>query len=130
MMLASMARWAALFGGIGGRDEENRGGGALGFIFMAVLAPIAATLIQLAISRAREYSADEGSARVTKQPERLAQALEKLEYAGERIPMEAKPATAHLFIVNPLHGGTLLSLFSTHPPIEERIARLRAMRIA
>ena len=130
MMLASMARWAALFGGFGGRDEENRGGGALGFILMAVLAPIAATLIQLAISRSREYSADEGSARITKQPGRLAQALEKLEYAAERIPMDAKPATAHLFIVNPLRGGKLLSLFSTHPPIEERIARLRAMRIA
>ncbi len=130
MMLASMARWAALFGGFGGRDEENRGGGALGFIFMAVLAPIAATLIQLAISRSREYSADEGSARMTKQPERLAQALEKLENAAEKIPMDANPATSHLFIVNPLHGGTLLSLFSTHPPIEERIARLRAMRIA
>jgi heat shock protein HtpX len=130
MMLASMARWAALFGGFGGRDEENRGGGALGFIFMAVLAPIAATLIQLAISRSREYSADEGSARITKQPGRLAQALEKLENAAERIPMDANPATSHLFIVNPLHGGTLLSLFSTHPPIEERIARLRAMRIA
>jgi len=130
MMLASMARWAALFGGFGGRDEEDRGGGALGFIFMAVLAPIAATLIQLAISRSREYSADEGSARITKQPARLAQALEKLENAAERIPMDANPATSHLFIVNPLHGGTLLSLFSTHPPIEERIARLRAMRIA
>jgi heat shock protein HtpX len=130
MMLASMARWAALFGGFGGRDEEDRGGGALGFIFMAVLAPLAATLIQLAISRSREYSADEGSARMTKQPGRLAQALEKLEYAAERIPMDANPATSHLFIVNPLRGGTLLSLFSTHPPIEERIARLRAMRIA
>jgi heat shock protein HtpX len=130
VMLANMARWAALFGGFGGRDEEDRGGGALGFIFMAVLAPIAATLIQLAISRSREYSADEGSARMTKQPGRLAQALEKLEYAAERIPMDANPATSHLFIVNPLRGGTLLSLFSTHPPIEERIARLRAMRIA
>jgi len=130
VMLANMARWAALFGGFGGRDEEDRGGGALGFIFMVVLAPIAATLIQLAISRSREYSADEGSARMTKQPGRLAQALEKLEYAAERIPMDANPATSHLFIVNPLRGKTLLSLFSTHPPIEERIARLRAMRIA
>jgi heat shock protein HtpX len=130
MMLASMARWAALFGGIGGRDDENRGGGALGFIFMAILAPIAATLIQLAISRSREYLADDGSARLTRNPARLANALEKLEYAAERIPMDANPATSHLFIVNPLRGRSLLSLFSTHPPIEERIARLRAMRIA
>ena len=130
MMLASMARWAALFGGIGGRDDEDRGGGALGFIFMAILAPIAATLIQLAISRSREYLADDGSARLTRNPGRLANALEKLEYAAERIPMDANPATSHLFIVNPLRGRSLLSLFSTHPPIEERIARLRAMRIA
>jgi len=130
MMLASMARWAALFGGIGGRDDEDRGGGALGFIFMAILAPIAATLIQLAISRSREYLADDGSARLTRNPGRLANALEKLEYAAERIPMDANPATSHLFIVNPLRGRSLFSLFSTHPPIEERIARLRAMRIA
>ena len=130
VMLANMARWAALFGGIGGRDEEDRGGGALGFIFMAILAPIAATLIQLAISRSREYLADDGSARLTRSPGRLANALEKLEYAAERIPMNANPATSHLFIVNPLRGRSLLSLFSTHPPIEERIARLRAMRIA
>ncbi|MFH0871036.1 MAG: zinc metalloprotease HtpX [bacterium] len=130
VMLANMARWAALFGGIGGRDDEDRGGGALGFIFMAILAPIAATLIQLAISRSREYLADDGSARLTRNPGRLANALEKLEYAAERIPMNANPATSHLFIVNPLRGRSLLSLFSTHPPIEERIARLRAMRIA
>jgi len=130
VMLANMARWAALFGGIGGRDDEDRGGGALGFIFMAILAPIAATLIQLAISRSREYLADDGSARLTRNPGRLANALEKLEYAAERIPMDANPATSHLFIVNPLRGRSLLSLFSTHPPIEERIARLRAMRIA
>ena len=130
VMLANMARWAALFGGIGGRDDEDRGGGALGFIFMAILAPIAATLIQLAISRSREYLADDGSARLTRSPGRLANALEKLEYAAERIPMNANPATSHLFIVNPLRGRSLFSLFSTHPPIEERIARLRAMRIA
>jgi heat shock protein HtpX len=130
VMLANMARWAALFGGIGGRDDEDRGGGALGFIFMAILAPIAATLIQLAISRSREYLADDGSARLTRNPGRLANALEKLEYAAERIPMNANPATSHLFIVNPLRGRSLFSLFSTHPPIEERIARLRAMRIA
>lgn len=129
VMLAHMARWAAMFGGVGGRDQEGRGGGALGFLFMALLAPIAATLIQLAISRSREFLADEGSARITKNPARLADALEKLDYAAQRIPLEANPATSHLFIVNPLRGGGLLSLFSTHPPIEQRVARLRAMRI-
>ena len=127
VMLANMAKWAAIFGGFGGRDEEDRGGGALGFIFMAILAPVAATLIQLAISRSREYLADEGSARITKSPGRLADALQKLELGAERIPMAANPATSHLFIVNPLRGGSFLSLFSTHPPIEERVARLRAM---
>ena len=130
VMLANMAKWTAIFGGFGGRDEEDRGGGALGFIFMAILAPVAATLIQLAISRSREYLADEGSARITKSPGRLADALQKLELGAERIPMAANPATSHLFIVNPLRGGSFLSLFSTHPPIEERVARLRAMRIA
>ncbi|MDH7499159.1 MAG: zinc metalloprotease HtpX, partial [candidate division NC10 bacterium] len=130
VMLANMAKWAAFFGGFGGRDEENRGGGVLGLLLMAVLAPIAATLIQLAISRSREYLADEGSARITKSPGRLADALEKLEYAAERIPLDANPATSHLFIVNPLRGGGMLALFSTHPPIEQRVARLRAMRIA
>jgi len=130
VMLANMAKWAAIFGGFGGRDGENRDGGALGFLLMAVLAPIAATLIQLAISRSREYLADEGSARITKTPGRLADALEKLEYAAERIPLNANPATSHLFIVNPLRGGGMLTLFSTHPPIEQRIARLRAMKIA
>jgi len=129
VMLANMAKWAAFFGGFGGRDEEDRGGGMLGFLLMAVLAPIAATLIQLAISRSREYLADEGSGRITKTPGRLADALEKLEYAAERIPLDANPATSHLFIVNPLRGGGLFALFSTHPPIEERISRLRAMRI-
>ena len=130
VMLANMAKWAAIFGGFGGRDEEDRGGGALGFIFMAILAPVAATLIQLAISRSREYLADEGSARITKSPGRLADALQKLELGAQRIPMAANPATSHLFIVNPLRGRSFLSLFSTHPPIEERVARLRAMRIA
>lgn len=129
VMLANMARWAAIFGGVGGRDDEDRGG-ILGFILMAILAPLAATLIQLAISRSREYMADDGSARLTKTPGRLADALGKLEVAAERIPLNANPATSHLFIVNPLRGRGLFSLFSTHPPIEERIARLRAMRVA
>lgn len=126
VMLANMARWAAFFGA--GRDEEDRDGGVLGFILLAILAPLAATLIQLAISRAREYQADESGGRLTKRPRALADALEKLEYAAQRIPLDANPATSHLFIVNPLRGGSILALFSTHPPIAERVARLRAMR--
>jgi len=124
MMLANMARWAAFFGG--GRDEEDRGG-VVGLVVMAVLAPFAALLIQMAISRAREYLADATAAQVTKKPGALASALERLQQASQRLPLQANPATAHLFIVNPLSGRSFLSLFSTHPPIEERVARLRAM---
>jgi heat shock protein HtpX len=127
MILASMARWAAIFGG-GRSDDDDRGGGILGLIVTAILAPIAATLIQLAISRSREYLADETGARLAHNPEGLARALEKLETASERIPMDASPSTAHMFIVNPLSGRSLANLFSTHPPIEERIRRLRSMR--
>jgi len=126
MMLANMARWAAFFGG--GRDDEDRGG-VLGLVVMAVLAPFAALLIQMAISRAREYQADATAAQVTKKPGALASALERLQQASQRLPLQANPATAHLFIVNPLSGRSFLSLFSTHPPIEERVARLRAMRV-
>jgi heat shock protein HtpX len=126
VMLANMAQWAALFGG--GRDEEEGGSGILGLILMAVLAPLAATIIQMSISRSREYLADEGGARVSGKPYSLAGALEKLSRASRAIPMEANPSTAHLFIVNPLTGRSLMNLFSTHPPIEERIARLRSMR--
>jgi heat shock protein HtpX len=129
MMLASMARWAALFGGYG-RDDEG-GGGVFGLIAMSILAPIAAMLIQFAISRSREYLADETGAKVSKNPLGLARALEKLSLAAKKIPLEASPATsqatAHMFIVNPLTGKSLMSLFSTHPPTEERIKRLRAM---
>jgi heat shock protein HtpX len=120
-MLAQMAQFAAIFGG--GRDEENRGGG-LGLLFMAIIAPIAALLIQLAISRSREYQADESGAKISHKPLALANALKKLSYASQRVPLEANPATAHLFIVNPLSGKGLASLFSTHPPLEERISRL------
>jgi heat shock protein HtpX len=127
MMVGTMARWGAMFGGFGGRDENDRGGGALGLIVMAVLAPLAATLIQLAISRTREYQADASGARLTHNPLLLANALRKLETANEQIPMDAGPATAHLFIVNPLSGAGLMRLFSTHPPIEERIRRLEEM---
>jgi len=123
-MLAQMAQFAAIFGG--GRDEENRGGG-LGLLFMAIIAPIAALLIQLAISRSREYQADESGAKISHKPLALAGALKKLSYASQRIPMQANPSTAHLFIVNPLTGGGLASLFSTHPPLEERISRLEGL---
>lgn len=126
VMLARMAMWMPFFGG-GGRDDEDRGGGALGFLFLAILAPIAATLIQLAISRSREFQADETGARLTHKPYALASALQKLEVGANRLPMEANPATAHLFIVNPIRGNVLFKLFSTHPPVEERIARLQAL---
>ena len=129
MFLANMARWGAIFGGFGGRDDEEGGDGILTLIVTAVLAPIAAMLIQLAISRSREYLADETGAQLSHHPESLALALEKLEMASQRIPMEnAQPATAHMFIVNPLTGKSLANLFSTHPPIAERIRRLRAMQ--
>jgi len=125
MMIASWARWAAIFG-IGGSDEDERGG-ALGLLLMAILGPIAATVIQLAISRTREYQADASGARLVHNPMYLASALHKLEAANERIPLDASPSTAHLFIVNPLSGEGMMRLFSTHPPIEERIRRLEQM---
>ena len=126
MMLATMARWGAIFGGIG-RGDDDEGGGILGLIAMSIIAPIAAMLIQMAISRSREYQADATGAKLAGHPQGLANALEKLEYASKRIPMHANPQTAHMFIVNPLSGRDLMSLFSTHPPIEERINRLRSM---
>jgi heat shock protein HtpX len=127
VMLAHMAQWAAMFGGAG-RDNEEGGSNIVGLIVMAILAPIAATLIQMAISRSREYLADEGGAKISGKPYGLAGALEKLSRASQAIPMDANPSTAHMFIVNPLSGRSLMNLFSTHPPIEERIARLRSMR--
>jgi len=126
MILADMARWGAMFG-FGGRDDEE-GPGIVGLLVMSILAPIAAMLIQLAISRSREYLADETGAHLAHNPESLARALEKLQIGVQRVPMDASPSTAHMFIVNPLSGSTLMNLFSTHPPLEERIARLRAMR--
>jgi len=126
--LAQMAQWAAIFGGRRGDDEDSGGGGAISAIAMAILAPIAAMLVQMAISRTREFQADASGARLAGQPWGLAKALEKLEMAASIAPMQATPATAHLFIVNPLRGGGLMSLFSTHPPTQERIARLRAMK--
>jgi heat shock protein HtpX len=129
MMLADMARWSALFGG-GHRNQEEGGGGGggLGLILMSIIAPLAAMLIQMAISRSREYLADATGAGFAGTPEGLARALEKLGAYSKRLPMDASPATAHMFIVNPLSGRSLMSLFSTHPPLEERIARLRGQR--
>jgi heat shock protein HtpX len=125
-MLSTMARWGAIFGG-GRSDEEEGGGGNIFFVLIfSMIAAFAAMLIQMAISRSREYLADEGGAHLS-HPQYLARALGKLDMAAKKIPMEANPSTAHLFIVNPLRGGGVLSLFSTHPPIEERIARLEEM---
>jgi heat shock protein HtpX len=124
-ILSSMARWGAIFGG-GRSDEEGGGGNILVVLLVSIFAYIAAMLIQMAISRSREYMADEGGAHLS-HPLSLAKALGKLEVAAQRIPMEANPSTAHMFIVNPLRGGGVLSLFSTHPPIEERIAKLEEM---
>jgi heat shock protein HtpX len=124
-MVARMGYWASLFGGYGGRDDRDRGGGGLGGLFMIILAPIAASLIQLAISRSREYEADATGAKETGNPYALARALQKLDDYSRRIPMQASPTTAHLFIVAPLLGsGGIGNLFSTHPPIKERIRRL------
>jgi len=127
VMLAHMAQWAAMFGGAS-RDDDEGGSNIVGLILMAILAPIAATLIQMAISRSREYLADAGGAKISGKPYGLAGALEKLSQASQAIPMNANPSTAHMFIVNPLTGRSLMNFFSTHPPIEERIARLRSMR--
>jgi heat shock protein HtpX len=131
-MLAQMAQFAAIFGGFGNRDDDN-GGGIIGLIVMAIVAPIAATLIQLAISRSREYAADAEGARICKKPWALADALQKLEYGNSNYKpsisdVQAKESSAHMFIVNPLKGGTIQSLFSTHPATDERVKRLRAMR--
>jgi heat shock protein HtpX len=122
MMIASMARWAALFG-FGGRDDDD-GGGIIGLIAMSILAPIAAMLIQMAISRSREYAADAAGASFAGSPYGLASALQKISSASRQIPMKAEPATAHMFIMNPLSGKSLMNLFSTHPPVEKRIEKL------
>jgi len=123
-ILARMAYWGALFGGFGGRDREERGGGGIGALFMLILAPFAAMLIQLAVSRSREYQADETGAHFTGNPYALARALQKLDAYSKRVPMVASPSSAHLFIVQPLLGMNFASLFSTHPPIRKRIERL------
>jgi len=123
-MLAFMARWGAILGGFGGRDDRD-GGGLIGLLVAAIVAPIAAMLIQMAVSRSGEYRADASGARIAGTPYGLANALAKLETASDRRPLQANPASAHLFIVNPLRGKSVWNLLSTHPPIEERIRRLR-----
>lgn len=120
--MAGMARWAALFGGFGSRDDRD--GGIIGLLAMAVLAPIAAVIIHMAVSRSREYAADATGARIAGQPYGLARALGKLDHYSKRLPLQASPATSHLFIVMPLSKRGLMNLFSTHPPIEERVRRL------
>jgi len=124
--LAQMAQWAMIFGG---RGDDDEGGNPIAALAMMIVGPIAALIVQMAISRSREYSADEGGARLAGNPRYLAGALRKLHAASQKIPMHANPATSHMFIVNPLSGGGLLKLFSTHPPIEERIARLESMSL-
>ena len=127
-MLGSMLQWGAIFGAGRNDDEEGSSSGMIGSLAMAIIAPIAALLIQMAVSRSREYLADASGAAICGNPLALAQALRKLQIASQSIPMqEARPATAHMFIVNPLLGGGLKSLFSTHPPMEERIARLQSL---
>jgi heat shock protein HtpX len=126
-MLANIAQWGLMFGG--SRDEEGRSTNPIALILTIILAPLAAMLIQMAVSRSREYQADASGAQLTRNPTGLASALAKLGQATRMVPMDANPATAHLFIVNPLSGRALGKLFSTHPPLEDRIARLRAMRV-
>ena len=128
--IASMGRWAMIFGGYGNSRDNNRGGGGLGALLMLILAPIAAMVIQLGISRQREFAADASGARMVGHPNGLISALEKLGAYNKRIPMDVSPSTASLFIVAPLSAGQIFTgLFSTHPPLSERIAALRNMTV-
>jgi len=125
MMAARTAQFAAMFGGYGGRgDDRDRGNNPIALLAMIILAPLAAMLIQAAISRSREFSADAGGAQIAGNPYGLADALRKIEAVSQRVPLDANPATAHMFIVKPFSGGGLMSLFSTHPPTEQRIRAL------
>ena len=124
--LATMAQWTMIFGG---RSEDEEGGGIIGTIAMMIIAPLAASLVQMAISRSREFQADATGAAICGSPRSLASALSQLENANQRHPMRVNPATAQMYIVNPLIGGQLQKLFSTHPPIQERIARLNGMQV-
>jgi len=125
-ILASMARWTAIFGGMGGSNDDE-GGGIFGLLVMSIVAPIAAIMIQMAISRSREYKADKIGSRITGNPLALAAALEKLHRAPVRLNLDKRPSTAHLFIANPLSGKGFSGLFSTHPPVQERVKRLKAL---
>ncbi|MEE8317872.1 MAG: zinc metalloprotease HtpX [Candidatus Omnitrophota bacterium] len=128
-MLAYWARWAAIFGGLGGRGGRSRDGNIFGYLFMLIVAPIAAMLIQLAISRSREYAADKRGAYIAGTPAGLSNALLKLEKGAKTYPMQANHTTAHLFIVNPLRGRGIAALFSTHPPVRDRVERLKRIKI-
>lgn len=128
-MLANMAQWAMIFGG-GRSSDDDEGGSPIAGLLMIILAPIAAMVIQMAISRSREYVADADGARIAGNPRYLSNALRKLHNASQQIPMHATPATAHMFIVSPLSGGGLVSLFSTHPPMEKRIEKLESMQLS
>jgi heat shock protein HtpX len=131
MMLANMAQFAAMFGGMSNQDDEEGGGSPIAMLALAVIAPLAATIIQLAISRAREYEADATGAHIAGSPHGLMNALDKLERGAQVIPSHANPQTAHMFIVNPLAGvGGVMKLFRTHPVTEERIARLRQLQVS
>jgi len=123
VLVAGVAKWMAMMGGAGSDGE-----GTVALIATAIVAPVAATLVQMAISRSREYDADEGAAKMTGNPEALASSLEKLSLAARKTPLDVNPATAHMFIVNPLSGNMIMNLFNTHPPLEKRIARLRGMK--
>lgn len=124
--MASMAQWAMIFGG-GRSDDDNGGGGLIGSLAMMILAPLGASIIQMAISRSREFQADATGAAICGHPMALASALQQLESFNRRRPLDINPATAQMYIVNPLSGGTLAGLFSTHPPVQERIKRLAAL---
>ena len=128
-MIANMAQWSMIFGG-GRSDDEEGNGGLIGGLVMIIVAPIAAMLIQMAVSRSREYIADADGARIAGNPRYLSNALRRLHAGAQQLPMDANPATAHMFIVSPLTGGGLMNLFSTHPPMEERITRLESLRLS
>ena len=123
-MLATMAKWGALFGGYSSNDDRGRGGNVITLLLTAILAPIAAMVVQMAISRSREFAADATGAKFAGQPYGLAKALEKLDAYSKQLPMPATTATAHMFIVAPLTGSSITNLFSTHPPVAERVRRL------
>ena len=124
MLIAQQLRWVAIFGGMGGGRDRDRGGNPIALLAMMILAPFAAMLIQMAISRSREYAADAGGAQITGNPYGLADALRKIDAVAKQVPLNANPATAHMFIIKPFSGQFLTSLFSSHPPTEDRIRAL------